>query len=82
MLNPYRVLGVSSLDTKNHIKSEYKRLSKIYHPDNIKTGNEVKFKQINDAWSYIEKYHNDTNFKNVVNNGRFTHVTLFKIRRV
>lgn len=32
-MNPYAVLGVSSTDTDNHIRRQYLRLVKQYHPD-------------------------------------------------
>ena len=83
MRNPYRILGVSSLDSKDTIKSVYKQLSKIYHPDNTVTGNAEKFKEIKDAWAYINEYHTDSKVgKSALNTkGTFIHKTLFNITR-
>lgn len=84
MRNPYRILGVSPLDSKETIKSVYKQLSKIYHPDNVVTGNEEKFKEIKDAWTYINSYHTDAkgSQSSSTKSGTFVHKTLFNIRRV
>ena len=33
-MNPYEVLGVSIRDSQDTIKSKYRKLCKMYHPDN------------------------------------------------
>ena len=45
----YEVLGVSKSATKDEIKSAYRKLAKVYHPDNKQTGDEAKFKEIQEA---------------------------------
>lgn len=52
-MNPYTVLGVAPDATTAQIKKEYRRLSKIYHPDNTETGDEKSFRQINEAWKVL-----------------------------
>ncbi|MBI4149663.1 molecular chaperone DnaJ [Candidatus Woesearchaeota archaeon] len=45
----YRILGVSKEATTEEIKKAYKKLARQYHPDNKETGNEERFKEINEA---------------------------------
>lgn len=58
MLNPYRVLGLSSDASMDEIKKAYRQLSRQYHPDaNINNPNraqaEEKFKEIQEAYNQI-----------------------------
>lgn len=54
MLNPYEVLGVSPLNTKDEIKAKYRKLCKSYHPDIAGEGYEDKFREVNEAWKLIK----------------------------
>lgn len=74
-MNPYRVLGVSPLDNISDIKSEYRKLCKQYHPD-MPNGDEEKFKQINDAWEFI-----NTHTVSRERDGYWSHKTLFNVER-
>ena len=56
LYNPYRVLGVSSLDSLDKIKSVYRKLCKQYHPDE-EGGDVVKFAEISKAWKVISESH-------------------------
>ena len=49
----YEVLGVSKTASKDEIKSAYRKLAKKYHPDNKETGNEAKFKEIQEAYDIL-----------------------------
>lgn len=49
----YEVLGVSKSASKDEIKSSYRKLAKVYHPDNKDTGNEAKFKEIQEAYDVL-----------------------------
>ena len=49
----YEVLGVSKSATKDEIKSAYRKLAKVYHPDNKQTGDEAKFKEIQEAYDIL-----------------------------
>lgn len=49
----YETLGVSKNSSKEEIKKAYKRLAKTYHPDNKETGDEGRFKEINEAASIL-----------------------------
>jgi len=49
-MDPYQILGVSKTASLEEIKSQYRKLALIYHPDkNGSSGNE-KFKEISDAY--------------------------------
>jgi len=57
--NLYDLLGVSPLATRNEIKSQYYKLSKLYHPDTSESDKSAswrneKFVQINEAYSVLQ----------------------------
>ena len=49
----YEVLGVSKTASKDEIKSSYRKLAKKYHPDNKETGDEAKFKEVQEAYDVL-----------------------------
>lgn len=49
----YETLGVKKNASKDEIKSAYRKLAKTYHPDNKETGNEAKFKEIQEAYDIL-----------------------------
>ena len=49
----YEVLGVNKNASKDDIKSAYRKLAKKYHPDNKETGDEAKFKEIQEAYDIL-----------------------------
>jgi len=49
----YGALGVSKSASKDEIKSAYRKLAKKYHPDNKETGDEKKFKEIQEAYDVL-----------------------------
>lgn len=49
----YEVLGVKKSASKDEIKSAYRKLAKMYHPDNKETGDEAKFKEIQEAYDIL-----------------------------
>lgn len=48
------IFGLKKL-SRSALKKAYKKLSKIYHPDNKLTGDKNKFIEINDAYEYLLK---------------------------
>ncbi|KAF5279615.1 hypothetical protein FQR65_LT15363 [Abscondita terminalis] len=52
--NSYKILNVSSKSTNEEIKSQYKKLAKMYHPDISKDKDaDKKMAAINEAYDYI-----------------------------
>jgi len=49
----YEVLGLKKSASKDEIKSAYRRLAKQYHPDNKETGDEAKFKEVQEAYDIL-----------------------------
>lgn len=49
----YETLGVNKSASKDEIKSAYRKLAKKYHPDNKETGDEAKFKDIQEAYDVL-----------------------------
>ena len=49
----YEVLGVAKGASRDEIKSAYRKLAKKYHPDNKETGDEAKFKEIQEAYDIL-----------------------------
>ena len=74
MKNPYEVLGVSILDSKEVRKAKYRSLCKVYHPDSP-TGNSDKFQEVQKAWEYINSS-NSNRLKEI-----WVHDTLFKLKK-
>ena len=56
MTDPYKVLGVSPDASDEEIKSAYRRLAKLYHPDRNPGDAEAakKMQQVNDAYDRIK----------------------------
>ena len=49
----YEILGVAKNASKDDIKSSYRKLAKKYHPDNKETGDEAKFKEVQEAYDIL-----------------------------
>lgn len=75
--NPYKILGVNPSMSLDEIKSKYRKLAKIYHPDRV-NGDQDKFIEIQEAWEFL-KSSGSKNFNK--NMGIVTHETLFTFRR-
>ena len=76
MYNPYAVLGIKVGSSVEEAKNAYRKLSRIYHPDNLQTGNVDKFREISEAWNFIHK--NPMPVKQKV---FWRHKTLFKLKK-
>ncbi len=48
------IFGLKKL-SRSGLKKAYKRLSKIYHPDNIETGDKERFVEINNIYEWLLK---------------------------
>lgn len=77
MENPYRTLGVSPNASKSEIKSKYRELCRVYHPDSS-TGDAEMFRRVSEAWKQI----NSSSLKPVLTRRRWHHVSLFTIKEV
>lgn len=53
MVNAIKLMGLRKGFTKKDLKSSYRKLSKVHHPD--MGGSEVNFKKLNTAYNYIMK---------------------------
>ena len=51
----YGVLGVSKNASQDEIKKAFRKLAHQYHPDKNGSGNEAKFKEINEAYQVLGK---------------------------
>jgi len=52
--SPYEILGIDNPKVKkNQIRKAYLSLSKYFHPDNPETGDDQKFKDINEAYKLL-----------------------------
>ena len=49
----YELLGVSKTATDEEIKRAFRKLAKMYHPDNKETGDAAKFKQIGETYAIL-----------------------------
>lgn len=68
MKNPYQVLGVPVNTPKEGCHKAYKKLSRLYHPDN--GGDPDKFHEVQEAWKMLENV-------TVVERSGLVHKTLF-----
>lgn len=50
----YKVLGLDTRASMQEVKNKYRALIKKYHPDVAKSGDSKKFRQLNDAYSFIK----------------------------
>ncbi|KAL1676780.1 Sec63 Brl domain-containing protein [Schizophyllum commune] len=55
LYDPFEILGIAREATEKEIKSHYKKLSKIYHPDKIKATAEETLEMIQDRFVKITK---------------------------
>ena len=49
----YKILEIDKNSSYDELKKQYRSLSKLYHPDVMKTGDEFKFKEINNAFEVL-----------------------------
>lgn len=54
------LLGVTPDSSADDVKKSFRKLAAKYHPDNKSTGDEAKFKKLNEANRVLESYRNGT----------------------
>lgn len=74
MNNPYEVLGISTQTSEEDAKNKYRKLCKMYHPDNMKTGDREKLEEVLQAWKVLQ----DIGFKQ--EKEYLGHKTLFSLK--
>lgn len=52
--DPYKVIGVHKTASQGEIKTAYKSLAQLFHPDNQSTGNGEAFKAVSSAYSMLK----------------------------
>jgi len=51
--SPYKILGLEPNCIPSDIVASYRKLAKKYHPDNLETGDESKFKKVTAAYEKL-----------------------------
>jgi len=74
--DPYQILKVHPKAKLEEIKTAYRNLVKIHHPD--KGGDSAVMLEVNSAWEILKKKHKDLNF-NKVNNSKVYNQTEYTI---
>jgi DnaJ-class molecular chaperone len=59
--DPYEILGISRNASEEEIKKAYRKLAHKYHPDK-KGGDELKFKEINEAYQILSDPHKKSQY--------------------
>ncbi len=59
----YTILGIPRTASEEEIKKAFRKLAHEYHPDK-KTGNEEKFKEINEAYQILSDPKKRSNYDN------------------
>ncbi len=60
----YKALDVEETASSEEIKKSYRKLSKIYHPDVKKTGDESRFKKIAEAYEILSSPEKKAKYEN------------------
>jgi len=53
--DPYSVLEIRSGASDFIVQAAYRAMARKYHPDNLDTGNEEKFKHVTEAYEKIQR---------------------------
>lgn len=66
-MNPYEILGINKNASKEEIQQAYRKMAKKYHPDQygdnpLRDLAEQKMREINEAYDYLMKNSNSTNY--------------------
>lgn len=64
----YQELGIKEGASEDEAKKAFRNLSKTYHPDNKDSGNEAKFKKINQAYQCVQNGKGDDREDNFASN--------------
>ena len=54
----FKILHCCKKDNLSYIKQIYKKLVRIYHPDNSESGDRIKYQELNKSWELIDSFKN------------------------
>lgn len=80
-MDPWKVLGIPRDSDIKDVKSAYRALAKVYHPDNISTGDAKEYSKIQEAYKSIESGM-CVNVNPFIEKGTYVHTSAFTLRRV
>ncbi|KAF5363456.1 hypothetical protein D9756_000996 [Leucocoprinus leucothites] len=66
--NPFEILGISAAATEKEIKSHYKKLSRLYHPDKVKPSVNETVEAIQDRFVSLTKAYKSLTDENIRKN--------------
>lgn len=57
VIDAYKILGLSKEASLDEVKSQFKSLSKLYHPDNKRNSDSEQFMRIKEAYDVLKLHY-------------------------